>query len=52
VVVLLVPSMNPDGQQMVVDWYKKGLGTPLEGGPMPYLYHRTRGTTTTATGTR
>ena len=39
VVVLLVPSMNPDGQQMVVDWYKRGLGTPLEGGPMPYLYH-------------
>jgi hypothetical protein len=39
VVVLLVPSMNPDGQQMVTDWYKRGLGTPLEGGPLPYLYH-------------
>lgn len=40
VVVALVPSMNPDGMQMVVDWYKKGLGTPFEGGPMPWLYHQ------------
>ncbi len=39
VVVLLVPSMNPDGEQMVVDWYRRGLGTPFEGGPLPYLYH-------------
>jgi hypothetical protein len=38
-VVLLVPSMNPDGQQMITDWYKRGLGTPLEGGALPYLYH-------------
>ncbi len=39
VVIALVPSANPDGMQMVVDWYKKGLGTPYEGGPMPWLYH-------------
>ena len=39
VVILLVPSANPDGMQMIVDWYKKGLGTPFEGGPMPWLYH-------------
>jgi hypothetical protein len=31
VIVVLVPSLNPDGQQLVVDWYKKYLGTPYEG---------------------
>ncbi len=40
VVIALVPSMNPDGMQLIVDWYKEGLGTPFEGGAMPWLYHR------------
>jgi hypothetical protein len=39
VIVLLVPSGNPDGTQMVVDWYKKYLGTQFESGSMPWLYH-------------
>jgi hypothetical protein len=39
VVLLLIPSLNPDGQQMITDWYKQGLGTPFEGGPLPWLYH-------------
>jgi hypothetical protein len=39
VIVLLVPSHNPDGNQMVVDWYKKYVGTKYEGGSMPWLYH-------------
>ncbi len=39
VVLLLMPSINPDGQVLVVDWYRKWLGTPYEGGPMPWLYH-------------
>jgi hypothetical protein len=39
VILLLMPSINPDGQVMVVDWYNKHLGTPYEGGPMPWLYH-------------
>ncbi len=38
-VILLIPSLNPDGQQMVVDWYKKYLGTEYEASPMPWLYH-------------
>jgi hypothetical protein len=39
VILLLVPMHNPDGIQMVVDWYKKYLGTKYEGGRMPWLYH-------------
>ncbi len=39
VVLLLVPSANPDGTQMVADWYKKYVGTKYEAGSMPWLYH-------------
>src|SRR5215471_17616566 len=38
VILLLVPSQNPDGEQLVVDWYKKTLGTPAEGSNTPVLY--------------
>jgi hypothetical protein len=43
VVVLLVPTHNPDGNQMVVDWYRKYVGTQYEGGGMPWLYHHYAG---------
>ena len=39
VVLLLVPSLNPDGQIMVTEWYRKYVGTKYEGGRLPYLYH-------------
>lgn len=39
VVVLVVPSLNPDGQEAVTAWYRKCLGTPHEGSPPPFLYH-------------
>ncbi|MGA7616873.1 MAG: M14 metallopeptidase family protein, partial [Thermoanaerobaculia bacterium] len=39
VVLLLVPSLNPDGQIMETEWYRKWLGTKYEGGRMPWLYH-------------
>ncbi len=39
VILLLVPSLNPDGQIMVTDWYNKVAGTPNEASPMPWLYH-------------
>ncbi len=39
VILLLVPSINPDGQFLVIDWYNEQLGTDYEGGPMPWLYH-------------
>lgn len=40
VILLLIPSQNPDGQQMVVDWYTRNLGTPHENAPLPELYHK------------
>ena len=40
VIFLLVPSLNPDGMSMVVDWYEEYVGTPFEGGSMPWLYQR------------
>lgn len=40
VILLLVPMHNPDGIQMIVDWYKKNLKTKYEGGRMPWLYHK------------
>ena len=39
VIILLMPSINPDGQVMVIDWYNEYLGTDYEGGRMPWLYH-------------
>ncbi|MFQ5599626.1 MAG: M14 metallopeptidase family protein [Candidatus Krumholzibacteriia bacterium] len=39
VVLLVVPSVNPDGQIIVTEWYRKHVGTRHEGGPMPWLYH-------------
>ena len=39
VILLLVPSLNPDGEIMVTDWYRKYVGTKYEGGRMPWLYH-------------
>ena len=43
VVLLLVPSLNPDGQIMETEWYRKYLGTPFEGGREPWLYHHYAG---------
>ena len=38
-IFLLVPSLNPDGQIIVTDWYNKNLGTEFENSPLPWLYH-------------
>jgi len=38
-VALLIPSHNPDGIDMIAQWYRRWLGTPHEGVEMPWLYH-------------
>jgi hypothetical protein len=38
-IFLLVPSLNPDGQAMVADWYNLYAGTEYEAGRIPWLYH-------------
>ncbi|HET7694671.1 MAG TPA: M14 metallopeptidase family protein [Vicinamibacterales bacterium] len=38
VVLMLWPTINPDGQQMVAEWYMKNVGTPYELSPLPQLY--------------
>ncbi len=43
VIFLLVPSLNPDGQTMVTDWYNKTVDTPYAASPLPYLYHNYTG---------
>ncbi len=40
VILLLTPMHNPDGIQMVVEWYRKHVGTKYEGSRMPWLYHK------------
>jgi hypothetical protein len=40
VIILLVPSQNPDGLDIVTRWYRKTLGTPYEGTSPPELYHK------------
>jgi hypothetical protein len=38
VIVMLWPTINPDGQQMVAEWYMKNVGTPYELSALPRLY--------------
>jgi hypothetical protein len=42
-VLVLVPSVNPDGIDIVTNWYRKTLGTPYEGTSPPVLYHHYTG---------
>ncbi len=43
VVVVMIPSHNPDGCQRVTEWYRKTLGTKWEGQDPPFLYNHYTG---------
>ncbi len=40
VIIVLVPSQNPDGVDIVTRWYRKTLGTAYEGTSPPELYQK------------
>ena len=40
VILVLWPSLNPDGQNIVVEWYESNLGTPYESSGHPRLYQK------------
>ena len=38
VILVLLPCVNPDGMNLVVDWYRRHRGTPYQDSPLPHLY--------------
>jgi hypothetical protein len=38
-IVLIAPSMNPDGQRMITEWYRKNSGHEVGRRAAPWLYH-------------
>jgi hypothetical protein len=43
VISIVLPSINPDGTQMIADWYMKYVGTPHEASGLPWLYQKYAG---------
>ena len=43
IILLVIPTMNPDGMAMVHQWYRETLETSSEGTIPPALYHRYAG---------
>jgi len=39
-IIMMVPSQNPDGVDIVGDYYRSTMGTPQEGRAPPELYHK------------
>jgi hypothetical protein len=39
-ILMLWPSINPDGQNIVVNWYREVVGTPYEVSPLHELYQK------------
>lgn len=43
VISIVLPSINPDGTQMIADWYMKYVGTGHEAAGLPWLYQKYAG---------
>ena len=43
VILMLWPSINPDGHTMIAEWYRSNLGTPYEVAPAPLARGRAGG---------
>jgi hypothetical protein len=43
VIFVTVPVMNPDGLDIVANWYRPHVGTPFEASPLPVLYQKYAG---------
>jgi hypothetical protein len=43
VILLQVPVINPDGLDMIAQWYAQNVGTPYELSRMPWLYQKYSG---------
>lgn len=43
VILLQIPCANPDGLDMVADWYRRNLGTAHENARLPWLYQKYAG---------
>ncbi len=43
VILLQIPCINPDGLDMVAEWYRRNLGTPHENARLPWLYQKYAG---------
>lgn len=43
VISIVMPSINPDGTQMIADWYMKYVGTEHEAANLPWLYQKYSG---------
>lgn len=43
VILIQIPCINPDGLDMVAEWYRQNVGTPYELAPLPRLYQKYSG---------
>ncbi len=43
VILLEAPVINPDGLDWIAQWYRRNVGSPYEGAPLPWLYQKYAG---------